>query len=72
MHECRGAQGPAQRRIAYDSLGLFQQLQQRAPEPLSPEAWSQTMQYSRTVSTVLAPDGVRCALAEAGVHGGWL
>ena len=66
-HCCRGALTAGQRRIAYDSLGMYQQLHQAALDPLSPEAWSQTMQYSRTVSAILAADGVRWAGAVGGV-----
>lgn len=58
-HCCRGALSAGQRRIAYDSLGCYQALRQAALEPLSPEAWGQTARYSKTVSAVLAADGVR-------------
>jgi len=58
---CRGGLSAGQRRIAYDSLGVYQQLHQAALEPLSPESWSQTARYSKTISTILAADGVRWA-----------
>lgn len=56
---CRGSLSAGQRRIAYDSLGAYQQLQQTALEPLTPDAWAQAARYSKTVGAVLAADGVR-------------
>ena len=67
---CRGSLTAGQRRIAYDSLGMYQSLHQAALDPLSPEAWSQTMQHSRTVSAILAADGVRWAGGGRGRVGG--
>lgn len=56
---CRGWLSAGQRRIAYDSLGAYQQLQQASLEPLTPESWAQAARYSKTVGAVLAADGVR-------------
>lgn len=60
-----GSLSAGQRRIAYDSLGAYQQLQQTALEPLTPDAWAQAARYSKTVGAVLAADGVRGAEATA-------
>ena len=48
-----------QRRIAYDSLGVYQALQQRREERdlRSPEAWAEVLEYSQTISTILGADG---------------
>jgi hypothetical protein len=61
----RGDLSAGQRRIAYDTQGQYQSLQGAALEPLSPAAWSATLQYSRTVSAILGADGVRCAACSA-------
>ena len=59
----RGCLPASQRRIAYDSLGKFQALQQRAAarggDTRSPEAWADVLDYSDTISAILAADGMR-------------
>lgn len=55
----RGQLSAGQRRVAYDSLGMYQQLQGAGLEPLSPEAWAAAHHFTTTVSAILAADGVR-------------
>lgn len=57
------------RRIAYDSLGVYQQLHAAALDPRSPEAWAQARRYAQTVSAILGADGVRRAFPAVP---GWL
>lgn len=50
--------------MAFDSLGMYQQLRQGGAEALSPDSWAQAHRYAKTVSSILAADGVRCGWAK--------
>lgn len=57
---CRGQLSAGQRRVAFDSLGMYQQLQAAGHDPRGPEAWAAARRYAAAVSAILAADGVRC------------
>lgn len=59
-HPNRGQLSAGQRRVAYDSLGMYQQLAQLGTEALSPDGWAASQRYAQAVSAILAADGVRC------------
>ena len=54
--------------MAYDSLGMYQQLAQAGCEPRSPEGWAATRRYAAAISAILAADGVRCGWAQQKPH----
>lgn len=60
-----GQLSAGQRRVAFDSLGMYQQLQSAGHDPRGPEAWAAARRYAAAVSAILAADGVRGAEATA-------
>lgn len=79
----RGQLSAGQRRVAFDSLGMYQQLQAAGHDPRGAEAWAAARRYAAAISAILAADGIRCELSAqfrraviAGsvgcVHSAWL
>ncbi|PRW33780.1 nuclear pore complex NUP85 [Chlorella sorokiniana] len=60
-----GQLSAGQRRVAFDSLGMYQQLQAAGHDPRGTEAWAAARRYAAAVSAILAADGVRGAEATA-------
>ncbi len=60
---CRGQLSAGQRRVAFDSLGMYQQLQGAEHDPRGAEAWAAARRFAAAVSAILAADGIRCAVA---------